>query len=362
MARIHNFSAGPSTLPLEALKEASEKLVEFDNKGMSLIEMSHRGKIYESVHNETIALAREILNIPDDFHILFIQGGATLQFGMIPIAFLQSGMTAEYVLTGSWSKKAHEDGKTVGQTNIAWDGKEEKYSRIPAQEELKITPDASYIHICSNETIGGIQWKSFPETAPQVSLIADMSSEIMSRPLPWDRIDMAYAGTQKNLAPAGMALVIIKNSLAEKARKDVPAYLRYDNHINNNSLFNTPPSFVVWMTGLTLKWIKSIGGMREVERRRDEKAGMLYEMIDSSSGYYNCPVDINSRSPMNVVWRLKTEELEARFIKEAETKGLSGLKGHRSVGGCRASIYNAMPVEGVKALVDFMKDFMRING
>lgn len=361
MARIHNFSAGPSTLPLEALKEASEKLVEFEHTGMSLIEMSHRGKTYESVHNETITLARQILSIPDEFHILFIQGGATFQFGMIPLSFLHSGMTADYVLTGSWAKKAYDDGKTVGNTSVVWDGKAEKYARIPRQSELRMNPDAAYIHICSNETIGGIQWRYFPETGA-VPLIADMSSEIMSRPLPWDRIDMAYAGSQKNLAPAGMALVIIRNSLAEKARKDLPAYLCYDNHISNNSLYNTPPSFVVWMTGLTLKWIQKNGGMNAVIQKRDEKAGMLYDMIDASGGYYNCPVDKESRSPMNVVWRLTTEQLEAQFIKEAEANGLSGLKGHRSVGGCRASIYNAMPVEGVSALVDFMKEFMQKNG
>ena len=361
MARIYNFSAGPSTLPLEALQEAAEKLVDYENTGMSLIEMSHRGKQYDSIHNETVSLAREILNIPEDYHVLFLQGGATLQFGMIPMAFLQKALTADYILTGSWAKKAYDDGKAVGSTSVPWDGKDENYSRIPSQEELKLTDAAAYVHICSNETIGGIQWPYFPDTG-DVSLIADMSSEIMSRPLPWDRLDMVYAGTQKNLAPSGMALVIIKDRLAEKARQDIPAYLRYDLHIDKNSLYNTPPSFVVWMTNLTLKWIKSVGGMAEIERRRDAKAQMLYRTIESSGGYYSNPVDKNSRSPMNIVWRLPKEDLEKKFIEQAAKEGLSGLKGHRSVGGCRASIYNAMPVEGIKALVDFMKQFMAKNG
>jgi len=361
MARIFNFAAGPATLPLETLQEASEKLVDYENAGMSLIEMSHRGKTYDSVHNETISLAREILNIPDNFHVLLLQGGATLQFGMIPTAFLQEGMTADYVLTGSWSKKAYEDGKAVGDTRVAWDGKDENYTRIPPQGELKLTQGAAYVHICSNETIGGIQWPYFPDTGG-VPLIADMSSDIMSRPLPWNKLDMVYAGTQKNLAPSGMGFIVISDRLAQKARKDIPAYLRYDLHIDKNSLYNTPPSFVVWMTGLTLKWIKSIGGMAEIERRRDEKAQMLYRMIECSGGYYRNPVDKDSRSPMNIVWRLKDEELEKKFIEEAGKEGLSGLKGHRSVGGCRASVYNAMPVEGVKALINFMKQFMAKNG
>ncbi|HUT83609.1 MAG TPA: 3-phosphoserine/phosphohydroxythreonine transaminase [Thermodesulfobacteriota bacterium] len=360
MARIFNFAAGPSTLPIETLQEAAGKLVDFENSGMSLIEMSHRGKTYEAVHNEAIALVREILHIPNNYHVLFLQGGATLQFGMVPLAFLQKSMTADYIVTGSWAKKAYDDGKVVGNTNVPWDGKNEKYRRIPRQEELKLTPGASYVHICANETIEGIQWPSFP-TTQGVPLVADMSSEILSRPLPWDSFDLVYAGTQKNLAPAGMALVVLSERLAKQARKDLPAYLRYDLHRENNSLYNTPPSFVVWMTDLTLKWIQSIGGMPEIERRRDEKATMLYDMIDKSGGYYSNPVDKNSRSKMNVVWRLKSEELEEKFIKEATKEGLDGLKGHRSVGGCRASIYNAMPGEGVKALVNFMKHFMEKN-
>jgi phosphoserine aminotransferase len=361
MARIYNFSAGPSTLPVEALEEAASRLVDYENSGMSLVEMSHRGKQYDAVHNETIALLREVLQVPENCRVLLLQGGATLQFGMIPMAFLKPGMSADYIMTGSWAKKAADDARVVGQVTVPWDGKSCSYTRMPAQQDLNLNTDAAYVHICSNETIGGIQWQSMPDTG-SVPLICDMSSDILSRPLPWDTISMAYAGAQKNLAPAGMALVIIREELASQARTDLPAYLRYDLHIKENSLYNTPPTFVVWMTQLTLKWIKKIGGMAEIERRRDEKSGMLYSAIDDSNGYYRCPVDPASRSAMNVVWRLPSEELEAAFIKQAQAEGLSGLKGHRSVGGCRASIYNAMPVEGVKALTDFMREFMQKNG
>ncbi len=361
MARIYNFSAGPSTLPVSSLEEAAEKFVDFEDSGMSLIEMSHRGKIYDRVHKEATALTREILEIPENFKILFLQGGATMQFGMIPMAFLKENMTADYVLTGTWSKKALKDGEVVGNAEIIWDGNEENYTRIPDANELKFTKDAAYTLICSNETIGGIQWQEFPDTG-DIPLIVDMSSDIMSRPLPWDRIDMVFAGTQKNLAPSGMALVIMKDSLVEKARTDLPAYMRYDIHADKDSLYNTPPTFVIWMTNLTLKWIKSLGGMKAIEKLRDEKAEMIYDAIDNSNGYYRSPVDKSCRSKMNVVWRLPEEDLEKKFIEEAANQGLSGLKGHRSVGGCRASIYNAMPVEGVKALTGFMKDFMKNNG
>jgi len=361
MSRIYNFSAGPSTLPLEALEDAGSQFVDYENSGMSLIEMSHRGKHYDAVHSETITLVREILQVPKTSHVMLLQGGATLQFGMIPLAFLKPDMSADYIVTGSWAKKAVGDARAVGEVALAWDGADCNYSRMPAQEELTLNPDAAYVHLCSNETIGGIQWQSFPETG-DVPLVCDMSSEILSRPLDWNKIDMVYAGAQKNLAPAGMALVIMSERLASMARADLPAYLRYDLHIKNNSLYNTPPTFAIWMAQLTLKWIKSIGGMPEIERRRDEKASMLYDAITNSNGYYRSPVDQASRSAMNVVWRLPSEELEKQFLQQAQQENMSGLKGHRSVGGCRASIYNAMPVAGVKALTDFMSEFMKKNG
>jgi len=361
MSRIYNFAAGPSTLPLPALEEAAAKLVDYEGAGMSLIEMSHRGKIYDAIHNETVTLLRNILLIPDDFDVLFLQGGATMQFGMIPMAFLKEGATADFVLTGSWALRAVEDARLIGKTRVLWDGEDNHYTRIPSLEELAFNNDAAYVHICSNETIGGIQWQDIPDTG-DVPLIADMSSDILSRPLPWDKFDMVFAGTQKNLAPSGMALVLIRKDFARKARTDLPAYFRYDLHISKNSLYNTPPTFVVWMTNLTLKWIQSIGGLEEIERRREKKAGLLYDMIDGSGGYYRNPVDTGSRSQMNVVWRLPDEDLEKKFLRECENEGLSGLKGHRDVGGIRASLYNALPVEGVEALVDLMKRFMEENG
>jgi phosphoserine aminotransferase len=361
MTRIYNFAAGPSILPLPALEEAAKKLVDYEGSGMSLVEMSHRGKIYDNLHNETISLARELLQIPEEFTILLLQGGATLQFGMVPMAFLKAGMSADYVITGSWAQKALDDAKLIGKVNVVWDGKIDNYSKIPAHSELKFNDKAAYVHLCSNETIGGIQWQDMPDTG-SVPLIADMSSEIMSRPLPWNKLSMVYAGAQKNIAPSGVVLIIMRKSLIEQARKDIPIYFRYDNHAKENSLYNTPPTFSIWMANLTFKWIKSIGGMNEIEKRRDAKAKLIYDMVDESKGYYRCPVDIKCRSKMNIVWRLKTEDLENSFISQAEKAGLSGLKGHRSVGGCRASVYNAMPVEGAKALADFMKEFMKKNG
>jgi phosphoserine aminotransferase len=361
MARIYNFAAGPSMLTLPVLEEASKNLLDYENSGMSLIEMSHRSKIYDRVHNETITLARDLLEIPTDFDVLLLQGGATLQFGMIPLAFLAENRVADYIITGSWSEKAIKDAKTIGNVNAVWDGADSQYTRIPSEDELQFSSNAAYVHICSNETIGGIQWQSFPDTG-DIPLIMDSSSDVMSRPIPWDRVSMLYAGSQKNLAPSGMALVIMSKALIEMARKDLPAYLRYDLHADNNSLYNTPPTFVVWMTNLTLKWIRENGGLSGMERLSDEKATMLYDLLDDCGDFYKSPVDKNSRSRMNVVWRFKNNELEESFLGEAESEGFSGLKGHRSVGGCRASIYNAMPLESVQALTEFMKDFMEKNG
>ncbi len=280
---------------------------------------------------------------------------------MIPMAFLRQGDSADYINTGAWAKKAQSDAKIIGKVNVIWDGKDNNYTKMPAQSELKFTPGAVYAHLCSNETIGGIQWPSFPETGG-IPIVADMSSDVLSRPIPWNKFGIVYAGTQKNLAPSGLALVVMRKDFAEKARQDLPAYLRYDQHISENSLYNTPPTFVIWMMNLTLKWIKSLGGLSAIEKLGDQKANMLYDAIDQSGGYYSNPVDKGSRSNMNIVWRMKSEDMEAKFISEATKQGLDGLKGHRSVGGMRASVYNAMPVEGIKALVEFMKDFMQKNG
>lgn len=361
MGRIYNFASGPSILPLPVLEEVSRKLVDYEGTGMSLIEMSHRDKIYDAVHNETVALMRSVYSVPDDFHVLFIQGGATFQFGMIPMAFLHKGEHADFIMTGTWVKKAHADAALIGTANVIWDGKDNNYTRIPAQSELAFTTGAAYVHMCSNETIGGVQWQYFPETGG-IPLVADMSSDVLSRRIPWEKFSLIFAGTQKNLAPAGLAVVFIQKDFAEKARKDLPAYLRYDLHIKENSLYNTPPTFVVWVMNLTLKWIQSQGGIEAMEKLGNQKAEMIYQVIDKSGGFYTTNIPKDSRSKMNVVWRMESEALENKFVTEATKEGLDGLKGHRSVGGMRASIYNAMPLEGVKVLVDFMKRFMEKNG
>ncbi len=348
-------------LPLTVLEEVSKKLVDFEGTGMSLIEMSHRDKIFDTIHNETVALMRDVYRVPDDFHIIFLQGGATFQFGMVPMAFLKKGESADFIVTGTWGKKAHADAAVVGMANAIWDGRDDGYTRIPAQHELKFNPDAAYVHMCSNETIAGIQWQYFPETGG-IPIVADMSSDVLSRRIPWEKFGLVFAGTQKNLAPAGLAVVFIQKDFATRARTDLPAYLRYDLHIKENSLYNTPPTFVVWVMNLTLKWIQSIGGLQEIERLRDLKADMVYAAIDKSGGFYKTGIPKDSRSKMNIVWRMESEELEKKFVEEAAREGLDGLKGHRSVGGMRASVYNAMPVEGVKALVDFMAHFMKKNG
>lgn len=361
MGRIYNFASGPSILPLPVLEEVAKKLVDFEGTGMSLIEMSHRDKIFDAMHTETVALLREVYRVPDDFHVLFLQGGATFQFGMVPMAFLHKGQSADFIVTGTWGKKAHADASVVGNANIAWDGSKDNYTRIPAQHELKFTPGAAYVHMCTNETIGGIQWQYFPETGG-IPIVADMSSDVLSRPVPWEKFGLVFAGTQKNLAPAGLAVVCIQKEFAKRARTDLPAYLRYDLHIKENSLYNTPPTFVIWVMNLTLKWIRSIGGIEALQKLRDLKADMIYNAIDQSGGFYKTNIPKDSRSKMNIVWRMETEALENKFIAEAAKEGMDGLRGHRSVGGMRASVYNAMPVEGVKALVDFMARFMQKNG
>jgi len=361
MTRVYNFAAGPSTLPTAALKEAAAELVDYRGTGMSLIEMSHRGGHYDAVHREAISLVRELLAVPADYHILFLQGGATMQFAMVPLAFLGGGRPADYIITGHWAKRAHADASVVGDARILWDGADSAYTRIPAAGEIRFRNDAAYVHMCSNETIGGIQWKEFPDTGG-TPLVIDMSSDVLSRPLPWERISMLYAGTQKNLAPAGMTLVILKKDFLAAARRDLPAYLRYDLHADSGSLFNTPPTFIVWMTTLILRWVKSIGGLPEIERRRDARAAAVYRAIDESGGFYRTPVEPASRSTMNVVWTLADPRLDREFLEGAEKESMCGLKGHKRVGGFRASLYNAMPVEGAEALAGYMRSFASAHG
>ena len=358
MARVYNFSAGPAILPLEALQEAQADLVDFKGSGMSIMEMSHRGKEYDAIHNEAIVNLKELMGLGDDYAILFLQGGASLQFAMIPMNFLGEGQTADYVNAGSWGSAAVKQARLIGNINIAADCQKDIPTRMPETDEMKWTPGAAYSHITTNETISGAQLKVMPETGSP--LIADMSSDILSRPLDYTKFAMIYAGAQKNLGPSGVALVAIRKDFAEKGNISLPTMLRYQPHIENNSLYNTPPCFSIYMLCLTTRWLKQIGLQNMFKQNRD-KAQLIYDAIEAS-GFYRGTAKKEFRSDMNVTFRLPTEELETLFIKQASQAGMTQLKGHRSVGGIRASIYNAFPVAGVQALVDFMKDFEKRNG
>ena len=356
--RAFNFSAGPATLPEEVLKEAAAELIDYKGTGMSIMEMSHRGKDYSTVHDECIANIKELLNIPEGYSVLFMTGGASTQFPLIPMNLLGKDQTADYTNSGAWAIKAIKEGQLLGNINIAADCGKEIPTRVPSIEELNLTNDAAYLHITSNETISGAQWKEFPE---HECLIADMSSDILSRPLDVSKFGLIYAGAQKNLGPAGITLVIIKDELAEKCPDTVPTIMRYKTHIANNSLYNTVPTFPVYMLYLVTRWLKAKGGLKGMQKQNADKAAKLYDAIDNSDFYTGTAVN-ECRSDMNVTFRIANNDLEADFIAEAAKKNLSGLKGHRSVGGIRASIYNAFPVEGVDALISFMKEFEAKHG
>jgi phosphoserine aminotransferase len=358
MARVFNFNAGPAVLPVEALESAQKELVDFNHSGMSILEHSHRGKEYEAVHNEAIANLRSLLGIPEEYAVLFLQGGASLQFAMAPMNLLGPGQTADYVNSGAWASKAVKEAKLLGKVNVAADCAKEIPTRVPRESELKLTPGAAYVHLTSNETIAGAQWKTFPQT--QAPLVADMSSDFMSRPFDVRQFGLIYAGAQKNLGPAGVCVVIVRKDLAARASEKVPTMLRYATHIEENSLYNTPPCFSVYVIALVTRWVLKMG-LPNLYRQNVEKAGKLYAAIDASSFYRGTAVK-ECRSDMNVTWRLPSEELENLFVKEASQAGMKGLKGHRSVGGMRASIYNAFPPAGIDALVGFMKDFEKRNG
>lgn len=359
MSRVYNFNAGPAALPLPVLEKAASELVELPGQGMSVMEMSHRSKGYEAINQAAEDGIRRLMGVPDDYAVLFLQGGASLQFAMIPMNLRRPGKAADYVDTGSWASKAVKEGKIGGTANVIWSGKEENYVRIPGLDELRFTPDAEYVHICSNETIGGIRWPEFPKT--EAPLIADMSSEIMSRVIEVGQFGMIYAGAQKNLGPSGLAVVIIRKDLLERTPESVPIFLRYSTHAEESSLYNTPNTWAVYFLKLVTEYVESLGGVPAMQKINEKKAATLYDVIDSSD-FWRCPVEKRSRSIMNVVWRLPSEELEEMFVKESKSAGFEGLKGHRSVGGLRASIYNAVTQEAVDALVAFMKDFEAKHG
>ena len=358
MTRCYNFCAGPATLPVEVLEQARDELLDYRGSGMSIVESSHRGKEYSAVHEEAVANIAELLGLSDDYAVLFLHGGASLQFAMLPMNLLGAGQTADYVHTGAWAGKAVKEARKLGTVNLAADVTGDVPKRIPDASELALTPGAAYVHITSNETIEGTQWKDYP--ACEAPLVADMSSDILSRPFDMSRFGLVYAGAQKNLGPAGVALAVMRKDLAERAPASLPTMLRYDTCIQNNSLYNTPPCFAIYIIMLVTRWLKGIG-LDAMAARNRAKAAKVYAAIDSTD-FYRGTAAVDSRSDMNVTFRLPDEGLEAAFVKEATAAGLKGLKGHRSVGGIRASIYNAMPVEGVDALVAFMREFERSRG
>ncbi|NSL52003.1 3-phosphoserine/phosphohydroxythreonine transaminase [Calidifontibacillus erzurumensis] len=356
MKRAYNFNAGPSALPLEVLEKAQAELIDFKGSGMSVMELSHRSKEYDAVHQEAKALLCELLNIPENYDVLFLQGGASLQFSMVPMNFLAEGQIANYVLTGSWSEKALKEAKKVGQTHIAASTKESNYRSIPNFDEIQLSENAAYLHITSNNTIFGTQWQDFP-SFENVDLIADMSSDILSRPIDIEKFALIYAGAQKNLGPSGVTAVILRKDLLERIPENLPTMLNYKTHADSNSLYNTPPTFSIYMLSLVLNWVKEIGGVNEVQKRNEQKASILYNVIDESNGFYNAHALPGSRSFMNVTFTLPNEELTKEFLAGAKEAGFVGLNGHRSVGGCRASIYNAVPLEACEALRDYMISF-----
>ena len=358
--RIFNFSAGPCTLPLAALEKAQHEFLDYQCSGMSIIEQSHRGKFYDEVHNTAIENLRFLLQVPNDFSILMLHGGATQNFVMIPMNFAKKGKSLDYVMTGSWSKKAAAEGKRYEGYNELWSGAADNFTKMPAASEIKPGADSAYVHICSNETIGGIEIQEIPDCG-DVPVFMDKSSHIMSREIDFSRVDLAYAGAQKNLGPAGLGVVIIRNTLLEQVNTDIPNFLSYKVHADNNSLYNTPPVFAIYMMNNVLEWVKANGGVVGMEKLAMQRSSFIYNAVDASDGWYSCPVDKSCRSRMNVVWRLPSEDLEKKFIGEAAAAGFSGLKGHRSVGGCRASMYNGMPVAGAEKLAEFMIDFKKNN-
>ncbi|MDP8253826.1 MAG: 3-phosphoserine/phosphohydroxythreonine transaminase [Candidatus Kaelpia aquatica] len=360
MARIYNFSAGPAVLPEEVLKKAAEEMLDYKGCGMSVMELSHRGKEFTDIIETARANIREIMEIPENYKVLFLQGGASMQFAMVPLNLMNKNKKSDYVNTGQWSKKAIAEAKKYGEVNIVASSEDDNFKYIPRLDPAAFSKDADYFYIVTNNTIYGTEYKEIPDTG-DVPLVADMSSNILSDPVDLSKFDLIFAGAQKNMGPAGMTLVIIREDLAGKASDDVPALLNYKTHIDSESLYNTPPCYSIYMAGLVFKWIKEKGGLTAIKKLNHEKAQILYDYLEQSS-LFSSPVQKESRSMMNLPFLTGSKELDAKFIEEASVCGLKTLKGHRTVGGMRASIYNAMPLDGVKALVQFMEEFEKENG
>jgi len=357
--RIYNFSPGPATLPYSVLQEAARDIVNFHDKGIGLIELSHRSKEFMAVAEETESLIRELLQVPDNYKVLFLQGGASSQFFMIPMNLLGPGKKATYLNTGTWSKKAIKEAKLFGDVEVAYSSEDTTFDRVPADSEYEVAPGSEYLYFVSNNTIYGTQFKAMPEK--DALLVSDMSSDILSRPIDVSRFGIIFAGAQKNMGPAGVTVVIIRDDLLDRTPDNVPTMLKYKTHADKGSMFNTPPCFAIYCVGRVMNWLKEQGGVAEMEKINKRKAAKLYEAIDATD-FYRGHAQKDSRSLMNISFNLPTPELEAQFIQEAAQAGLDGLKGHRSIGGCRASIYNAFPEEGVDKLVDFMASFAKTNG
>ncbi|RKH37226.1 3-phosphoserine/phosphohydroxythreonine transaminase [Corallococcus llansteffanensis] len=361
--RVINFNAGPAGLPLPALERARDELLDFHGTGMSIMEHSHRGKDYEGVHDEAIALLTELLGIPATHEVLFLTGGASQQFAQVPMNFLSPGASADYLMTGVWSEKAFDEAKFFGTPRVAATTvqADKRYQRVPKQSELQIDPRAAYVHLTSNNTIFGSQWHTFPDVG-NVPLVADMSSDFIWRPTDVSRFAFIYAGAQKNLGPSGVTLIIAAKDFLAKGRKDIPRYFRYTTHSENHSLYNTPPTLAIYLVRNVLAWVKELGGLPALEKRNREKADALYGAIDRNAGFYRAPVERESRSVMNVVFHLPTEELDAAFVAQAKQAQMVGLKGHRTAGGIRVSLYNAVSPQDVKTLTSFMDHFVKMHG
>ncbi len=360
MTRVFNFSAGPAALPESVLKQAAEEMLDWHGSGMSVMEMSHRGKEFVAIHAEAESLLRELLGIPQNYKVLFMQGGAIGENAIVPMNMLRGKTSADYVDTGEWSKKSIKEARKYGRINVAASSADTGYTTIPARETWKLDPDAAYVHICSNETIGGVEYHFTPDVGA-VPLVADMSSDILSRPVDVSKYGLIYGGAQKNIGPAGLTIVVVRDDLIGQALPITPSAFDYKQQADNDSMLNTPPTYAIYIAGLVFRWIKAQGGLPAMEVHNRAKAALLYDFLDVS-GFYRCPVARDCRSLMNVPFKLKDEALDEAFLKGAKERGMVQLKGHRVVGGMRASIYNAMPLAGVQALVAYMKDFEKAHG
>lgn len=360
--RVHNFNPGPAVLPLPVLERARDELLSYDGSGISVLEMSHRSPQFEGIMARAEADLRSLLNIPDNYTVLFLQGGASLQFSMAPLNLRGPDQSADYILTGSWAKAAIKEAEKAGRVRTAGSTESSNFDYIPSPAELDLDPRAAYLHFTANETIHGVEWANEPEPPPGVPLVCDASSDIASRPIDVSRYGLIYAGAQKNLGPAGVTLAVIRNDLLDRVPSRLPVMLDYRALAESKSLHNTPPCFSVYLVGLVLRWLKDIGGLQAIARHNEAKARLVYQAIDSSGGFYRGHARLDSRSRMNVTFRLPSEDLEKRFAKQAEAEGLVGLNGHRSVGGLRASLYNALSIDAAQSLVEFMAEFQRVNG